>query len=74
VLTDVDPLAYELVGAQAEATGISRDRVHRRGLRPLDVQRALDGGGYAPQSATLSIGLGSAGVLLAFATILLVLP
>jgi hypothetical protein len=38
------------------------------------VQRALDGRGYAPQSATLSIGLGSAGVLLAFATILLVLP
>jgi putative membrane protein len=70
-LTDVDSLGYQIVGAGYGVLGIAF--IAAGLMRSRNVQRAVDTGGYAPLSAALSIALGAAGVVLACATILLVL-
>jgi putative membrane protein len=69
-LTDADSVWYQVVGAGYGALGIAF--IAAGFSRARNVQRAIDEGGYAPLSAALSIGLGAAGVILACATILLV--
>ncbi len=71
-LTDVDSAWYGIVGAGYGLLGIAF--IAAGFARARNVQRALDEGGYAPLSTGLSIALGAAGVVLAVATILLVLP
>ena len=70
-LTDVDTLRFEIVGAGYGILGIAF--IVAGFARARNVHRAIDGGGYAPLSTGLSVALASAGVVLAGATILLVL-
>jgi putative membrane protein len=69
-LADVDSVWYQVVGAGYGVLGIAF--IAAGFSRARNVQRAIDEGGYAPLSAALSITLGAAGVVLACATILLV--
>jgi putative membrane protein len=69
-LTDADSLWYEIVGAGYGILGVAF--IAAGFTRARNVQRAIDEGSYAPLSAALSIALGAAGVVLACATILLV--
>jgi putative membrane protein len=70
-LTDADSVWYGIVGAGYGILGIGF--IAAGFVRARNVQHALDEGGYAPLSAGLSIALGAAGVVLACATIVLVL-
>jgi putative membrane protein len=70
-VTDSAGRAYELVGAGYGLLGIAF--IAAGFIRTREVERAVEGGGYAPFSETLSFGLVGAGVVLGVATFLLVL-
>jgi inner membrane protein YidH len=69
-LTDATRWPYELVGVGYGILGLGF--VAFGYVRSRQVQRALDRGLYEPLSETMSIGLVALGVVLAIATILLV--
>lgn len=70
-VTDGAGRAYELVGAGYALLGIAF--LAAGFVRTREVDRAVEGGGYAPLSPTLSLGLAGAGLVLGVATLLLVL-
>jgi putative membrane protein len=69
-LTDATRWPYELVGAGYGVLGLAFVAVGY--VRTRQVQQALDRGLYAPLSEALSIALVAVGLVLAIATILLV--
>lgn len=70
-VTDGAGRAYELVGAGYGLLGIAF--LAAGFVRTKEVDRAVEGGGYAPLSPALSLGLAGAGLVLGVATFLLVL-